>query len=163
MEAAVIMATVDEPWAVFKIKVSRKGKNSPMLSKANDSLKCVPIFIAASIAPNAPPAPIITNIPPAFSAESCSKCPSSALFQDFLQKKVSRIPMIKAITGSPTESIVEIQALSGVFSMVINAFRAIRAIGTMIGKKDWITEGSCSFTSAAISSCTIGSGILFPA
>jgi hypothetical protein len=39
IEAAVIIATVDEPCAVFKIKVSRNGNKRPILFNVNTELK----------------------------------------------------------------------------------------------------------------------------
>jgi len=104
IDAAVIMATVDEPWAVFNTDVSKNGKNIPMLPKASEWLKWSPIFEAAKIAPNAPPMPMITNIPPAFSVDSCKILLISIFFQDRLQLNASSTPINSAITGSPKEN-----------------------------------------------------------
>ena len=40
IDAAVIIATVEEPCAVFKMKVSRKGNSNPIPANGNASLKC---------------------------------------------------------------------------------------------------------------------------
>lgn len=43
MEAVVIMATVEEPWAVFKEKAIRNGKNIPQLAPLKLELTKSPI------------------------------------------------------------------------------------------------------------------------
>src|SRR6476659_4877510 len=39
IDDAVIIATVDDPWAVFKMKVSRNGNRRPRLSRVTALLK----------------------------------------------------------------------------------------------------------------------------
>ncbi len=69
-EDAVMIATVEDPCAVFNNDVIKKGKSIPMLANGSTLLKCSPKCMAPNIAPNEPPAPMITNMPPAFSAPS---------------------------------------------------------------------------------------------
>ena len=104
MEDAVIIATVDEPWAVFKTEVNKKGKKIPMLPRATAWLKCSPILAAVRIAPKAPPIPMITKIPPAFSVVSCNSLLSSLFCHPRLQLNASTTPVNSAITGSPRVS-----------------------------------------------------------
>ena len=67
IEDAVIIATVEEPCAVLIRQVTKKGNQIPSIFRSRFSLKWLPIFEAANTAPKAPPAPMITNMPPAFS------------------------------------------------------------------------------------------------
>ena len=47
IDDAVMMATVEGTWAVFKINVSKKGKKIPIVCRLIVSLNCSPILAAA--------------------------------------------------------------------------------------------------------------------
>src|ERR1700681_425615 len=118
------MATVEEPCAVFKIKQSRKGKNIPAAPRSIACPKDRPAFDAANTEPNAPPAPMITRIPPAFSTDSCNKAPTLFLFHPLLQLKASNTPIAKAMTGSPRDKKIFTQLFGNLVPSVKKDFNA---------------------------------------
>src|SRR6185503_9351745 len=160
--AAVIMATVDDPWAVFKTDVNKKGKKIPRLPNASDWLKCSPIRAAVKIAPNAPPIPMITNIPPAFSVASCKILATSVFFHCRLQLKANSTPIDKATTGSPAAVNIDSQPRSTIVPVVTKDLPAIKRMGMTIGTQDLTNDGRWVISFSTISSITF-SGEFFPA
>ena len=63
--AVVMMATVEEPWAVFKTAAMINGKSSPSSIPEKLSPIKSPIPVARNMAPKAPPAPVIKIMTPA--------------------------------------------------------------------------------------------------
>src|SRR5665213_1504461 len=141
MVAAVIMATVDEPCAVFKTEVNKNGKRMPILPNASDWLKCSPILAAVKIAPKAPPIPIITRMPPAFSVASCKIFPVSVFVHDRLQLKASNTPIASATTGSPAAVNTDSHSLLAFVFTVIKDLAAIKRMGITMGRQDLTNEG----------------------
>src|SRR5207249_11038403 len=113
----------------------------PRLPNVSTSLKCSPIFVAANTAPNAPPAPMITKMPPAFSAASCNSLLTVSFFHDRLQLNASKTPIDNAITGSPGEEKILSQPPAADFSITKKDFTAIKIIGITTGRNAFITEG----------------------
>ena len=150
MVAAVIMATVDDPCAVLRIKVNRNGNRMPILFNPIMLLKCAPRFVAARTAPNAPPAPIITRMLPALSMASCNRSLIVFFCQSFFVLNASSTPMLSAITGSPNKSILFQADDKATDSGFRNDLIAINAIGTITGRKAFSTPG-CEDVSSGIS------------
>src|SRR6478609_6761547 len=156
-----MMATVEEPCAVFKIKVIKKGNNKPSVCNGNTALNCSPILVAASIAPNAPPAPMITKMPPAFSADSCSCLLMIGLVHALPQLKASNTPAANAITGSPKKFKKTDQPCAD-FSIDKKDLIAIKITGTITGKKAFVTEGGLCVTASMMFSAAAIKGVFLP-
>ena len=63
--AVVVMATVEDPWAVFRMADSRKGKKIPRLAKVLEfSLMNATILVEAMTFPNTPPAAVMNRMGP---------------------------------------------------------------------------------------------------
>lgn len=104
MAEAVMMATVEEPCAVFSTAAITKAINKPPTPILDSKLMMEAMSTVRSMAPKAPPAPVINTIAPAYLKASATH--SSFSFDGvFLpNEKAKNTPMSKAITGLPKKS-----------------------------------------------------------
>ena len=116
IDAAVIIATVDEPCAVLRTEVTIKGKKIPTLPSKVACVKCSLSFVAVNTAPNAPPAPMMTKMLPAFSTLSVSSFPIISFLKCLIFIKASSTPIDKAITGSPNTVKIFVKTVRYIFN-----------------------------------------------
>ena len=142
IEAAVIIATVDDPCAVFKIDAMAKGiiSPSPVVLKAKPAL--VPTPVSFIILPNMPPAAVTIRIGPAFSMAVSKTAFKVATFRFRKRSKENATPISNAMTGCPIKKInfKNFPGESGRM-MCINDAVAINTSGIITGKNDRSTDG----------------------
>jgi hypothetical protein len=107
IDAVVINATVEDPWAVFIAAHKIKGKRSPQLFPIRYPLTSSAIPLFCNTVPKFPPAPVISNIEAASRREEPTHPFDENIFFAFFAGsiKAKNIPTIKAITGVPKKSI----------------------------------------------------------
>ena len=157
-----MIATVEEPCAVLSTEVSRNGNKRPRLPRETAWLKWSPIFVAASTAPKAPPAPMMMRIPPAFSAPSDNNLLTVFFFQFGIEANASKMPIDNAITGSPANEKI-FNHPEPWLPMTKKDLTAISMMGTMTGKNAFIVDGGWDCAAGNISSSMVIGGVVLPA
>src|SRR5258706_5044348 len=141
-EAVVIIATVEDPCAVLRIRAIPNGMKSPSLVVLNAFPAIAPMPVSLMIIPNIPPAAVTIRIGPAFSIAL-----SKTLLIVFMPLLLSSnnentTPIIKAITGCPVKTKTLIQLFAELKPLIVNRDPAvIRNNGTAMGRRDDIIGG----------------------
>ena len=104
------------------------------------------------MAPNAPPAPVINKIVPAFSKASCISLLMLPFAQPFCEVIASKTAISKAKTGSPNANRFFIHNCDASGVVIKNDLVAISTIGTITGRKAWMTDGYILFSTTGSSS-----------
>src|ERR1017187_1111363 len=153
IDIAVMMATVDEPCAVFIIRAIKKGIISPRPVLLIATPAIAPIQVSLIIIPNIPQAAIIIRMGPAFSIAVSKKALSVLIFLLAKSIKAKTTPISKAITGFPVKAKTLIRILSGPVGKIFNKDPvAIRIKGITMDKNDNNTEEcTCSGSFGGIS------------
>ena len=101
MADVVIIATVDDPWAVLSTVEIAKAIKRPPTPVLDSKLMIDAISIVLRIAPNAPPAPVISTIAPACLNASGTHSFFSSEGTFLPNAKAKKTPINNAITGLP--------------------------------------------------------------
>lgn len=145
IDAVVIKATVEEPWADFNAAARIKGSQIPIGKSDNDS----PMIVARSefckTFPKMPPAPVIKMMV----AESVKAFPTQPSVDNmdfssfFGSNRHKKKPMINAITGSPINEKIFFKTNCHPLSVkkTDRDLSTINIIGITIGKEDLISDG----------------------
>src|SRR5690606_41922988 len=102
MVAVVMMATVEDPWAVLRITARINGKNIPTCTSESCDPRISPRLLDFKILPKAPPAPVIKMIIPASFRESVTQSNRVDRFIFLLTNlRENKIPINNATKGWP--------------------------------------------------------------
>ena len=141
-DADVIMATVEEPCAVFIITAITKGTISPMLVPARNVPRACPVPVALMTIPNIPPAAVTIRIGPAFSIASVKTEFIESIVFSFKRNKARKAPIARANTGSPgKKKIFERMVSLPLSRRLMVDFIVISNSGITIGRNDKNGDG----------------------
>ena len=146
IEAAVMMATVDEPCAVLSAAAIRKGIQIPRCEPEKLSPTTSAIPESLSTMPNEPPAAVIMIM----TAADTSALPTQPVVEsisrsNFLGSNSARAtPISRAITGSPINPITALKfpVPKGFVGKSETDLSTINSNGTTIGRKDLTADGA---------------------